>query len=241
MDERQREGVQLGDDMSRPEIVSKKKTACPNCSKTDDDKRICTVTFENHTNMFEDDNDDDRYEPYTVYIDILLKCDGCGYPFFKRIHVFSEYDEPVETYTFPATSGYGVRDDIDITQDLNECDDIVRIYKETLSAIRSKLFTLAAMGTRTLLDRAIVKITNDDAENFTGNINKAVSKNLISKVDQDLLMPILDIGGRAAHICHTPSGEDVNLWFGIVTTMIKHHMVTAERAKVAKATIPPRK
>ncbi|HEU6438721.1 MAG TPA: DUF4145 domain-containing protein [Nitratidesulfovibrio sp.] len=223
--------------MSKFEIGSQKKATCPHCSKRENDKRMCTIKGTNVTTL----NEEHDGEVYEMHIDGLFSCNGCGYPFFKRIHLFSEYDEPIGIYTFPETSGYGVRDEIDITQDLEECDDIIRIYKEIRSAINNQLFTLAAMGTRTLLDRSIVKITNEDAGTFKGNIDKAVSKNLISKVDQELLMPILDVGGRAAHMCYTPSEEDVKLWFGIVTTIIKYHIITPKRAEAAKSTIPPRK
>lgn len=231
------EGVQWGVVMSKLEIGSQRKAICPHCSKDENDKRMCTVKGVNYTTLHETHDG----EVYDLHIDALLSCNGCRYPFFKRVHIFSEFDEPVGVYTFPETSGCGVRDGIDITQDLDGCDDISRIYKEVDYAIRHRLYTLASMGTRTLLDRVIVNITKEDAGNFTGNIKKAVSKNLISKVDEDLLMPILDVGGRAAHACYTPSDEDVKLWFGIVATIIKHHIITPKRAEAAKSTIPPRK
>lgn len=134
----------------------------------------------------------------------IIRCDGCRSVSFRR------YRESTEDLVYDPQLGEGVllgteelyperRAERPVLKGWEHLPTIVlRIYKETLSAISSQQRTLAGMGIRALVEAVCIE---EDAKgkNLEKRIDALVAKGKTTQSDAEILHSTRLLGNKAAH------------------------------------------
>ena len=135
----------------------------------------------------------------------MIECCGCHFISLKRTFNFSEYDGPETEYFPPPVSRRKpswIHELVVYVPEFAVCDLLDEVY----SALHSNSRRLAAMGSRTLLDMAIVDSVGD-VGTFADKLEALQQKGIIGKIQQQFLEAALEAGNAAAHRGHCPTAQ----------------------------------
>ncbi|MYH17024.1 MAG: hypothetical protein F4149_17810 [Gammaproteobacteria bacterium] len=194
-----------------------------------------------------DDNDGDVSWGVTMEI---LECRGCGELSARRRAWFSEWENVVED---PAT-GRLVRqmpEKVDCWparrararpawQDRLPDENLRQVMEEVYVAIDHDLAVLAAIGTRTLLDRAMTLKVGDQHGGFRGKLDAMVAEGHMGEHEKGKFLVIVDVGSAAAHRGHVPDASALNGVLTAVEALLYRLFVEPKEVQAMDASTPRR-
>ena len=166
----------------------------------------------------------------------LLECSGCDTVKVRHSVSYLEtqtnlpevlYYPPIERRKPPAWS-----------QELPK--EMQELQLEVYSAVNSGTLRLAAMGTRTLLDMAIVKAVGD-VRTFQQKLATMEASGYLASKNKCFLEVAFDTGSAVAHRGHNPTLPHLEEVIDIVEHLLEDVFRFPESTKELKQAIPPRK
>jgi hypothetical protein len=180
-----------------------------------------TVTFV-HTHWFSEDcelTDDDGWTPI-VHVDLYPPAPSRKMPEWVRVHAL---------LCLPRDHLW-----------------IVKLHADIYAAIGLESYSLAAMGTRAIVD-FIVTSKAGDKGNFMDKLNRMREQSLITETQVGVIFAVFDAGSAAAHRGHSPTREDVYTQLDITESLLERIYIEpsrqrkqAEAAAVLKSRTPQR-
>lgn len=222
--------------MTEPQIIQ------VHCNKCGGERR----SFVRATHTRKEDNDVISWS-YTYEI---LECCGCGELSVRRQTWFSEWDDlDVDPLTGKEVMVPGIRVSYwpaiaqrsrpEWLDSLN--DDALRSsLEEVYAALDHDLLILAAIGTRTVLDRAMYIRIKDPPGGFRGKLDAMVKAGRIGADERNILEAMTDAGSAAAHRGFTPNLETLNTILDTVENFLQRDFVLSEAANEVRQKTPPR-
>jgi hypothetical protein len=123
---------------------------------------------------------------------------------------------------------------------------VVKLHDDIYAALATGAFSLAAMGTRAIVDFVVTSKVGD-AGGFAEKLKTMRVKGLITEVQADILGAAFEAGSAAAHRGYSPEREDVYTLLDITETLLRHLYIDpmrqrrqAEAATALKAKTPQR-
>jgi Domain of unknown function (DUF4145) len=107
---------------------------------------------------------------------------------------------------------------------------IVQLHADIYAALGMKSYSLAAMGTRAIVD-FIVTTKAGDKGYFGGKLNRMREQNLITEIQVGVIFAAFDAGSAAVHRGHSPTREDVNTQIDIAETLLQQIYIDPVRQK----------
>ena len=112
--------------------------------------------------------------------------------------------------------------------------------EEVYVAVDHGLVVLAAIGARTLLDRAISLMVVDQKNGFAGKLNAMVAKGYMRTDEKDKFLIIADAGSAAAHRAHIPDVESLDSVLTAVETLLYRLFLLPSGVKEVQENTPKR-
>ena len=100
--------------------------------------------------------------------------------------------------------------------------------------------TLAAVGARTVLDRAMTLLGAPEGDSFAGKLKHLVQQHVISQHDKHVLDALTDAGNASAHRDWRPTPEQLVTIMEGVENFLHRMFVVGAVATAMKAQVPPR-
>lgn len=229
------EGSRVQAQENEPEIV---KAHCNTCGGTRKAHR--RARYEKY--------ETDRETDWSNTIEIL-ECCGCEGLSMRHEFWFSEWDEfDYDPITGDEIRIPGVKTTIWPPQRTrkkpewaDELDDqpLRSVLDEVYAALDQGLFVLAAIGTRTMIDRAMT-LRVSDVGGFAGKLTAMVNAGRISSTDKETLLIMTDAGSAAAHRGFAPSRETLDDVLSVVEGFLDREFIFPKRAAAVKQAVPPR-
>jgi len=217
-----------------PEVV---KARCNSCGG--DRKTFKRASHENRGS--EDEISwSDTYE--------ILECCGCGEISIRHKKWLSEWDQLGQD---PVTGEPTLTPGIQITYwppptlrkkppwaDKLGDEELSRVMDETYRALNSGLIVLASIGTRTLLDRAMLLLVGDPKGGFWGKLEQMLEKGHIGHDEKEILSIITDAGSAAAHRGFAPNPEVLTTIVETVENFLHRTFILKSAANEVKTATP---
>lgn len=180
----------------------------------------------------------------------ILKCRGCDAIYVQHKHVFSE-DEDYERD--PHTGGYrpvyypkftywpapARRVRPEWTDRLG--DDVLRdLLDEVYAALDADQRVLAAIGIRTVLDRAMVLTGATEAFGFGEKLDEIKESGLIGQREKEILIVLTDAGGAAAHRGWRPEPPALATIIDGAEAFLYRALVLGDAVKAIQEEVPGR-
>jgi hypothetical protein len=182
---------------------------------------------------------------------MILECCGCHELSVQRDFWFSEWDDfdtdpltgedilvpGVQTTYWPARTTR-------MRPAWNEAleDDVLRrVFDEVYTALDQGLLVLAAIGTRTLLDRAMFLRVGDPPGGFAGKLSAMVNAGHIGSAERDILEAVTDAGSAAAHRGFVPRIETLSTIIDTVEHFLQREFILRNAAGAVRQATPPRR
>ena len=109
---------------------------------------------------------------------------------------------------------------------------MIKLHKDIYAAIGLEAYSLAAMGTRTLIDSIMTsKVGDAKGDNFKTKLDRMVSGHFISKSLSDILHICIESGNAAAHRGHSPTVQELNTLLDNTEALIEHIYIEPFRQK----------
>jgi hypothetical protein len=175
-------------------------------------------------------------EQYAVWWDIthaMFECCGCKSVVMRRIHMFSEWDEPDVRFFPPPVSRHKPKWFYDIPHEMRS------LLEEIYNSLDANTTALPLMGARALLDMLIVDKVGD-VGSFAQKLKDLESQGFISQKNREVLDAALDAGSAAAHRGYAAKLEDVQAVMDIVENLLQATYVLDKVAVKIKKSTPPR-
>lgn len=216
---------------------------CPKCNAEKNSKVI-----KEYAEMWQD-------EEYPICGSItfrILKCQGCNEVFIQKEELFSEnsthewndlkqdWEEvmiPEITY-WPALVLREQPKWIWGIKKLNP--EIASLLDELYSAVNNNLYILAAIGTRTVIDKATELLNIAPGNDFRAKLAELVKKEMISEKDRTHLQTLTNAGSAAAHRGWRPSHEDLEHMLDIMEIFLNRMFILSDSVEALRPKIPPR-
>jgi hypothetical protein len=226
----------MGQRAKAPKLV---KGHCPSCGP---DRNAKVVAY--HRDSWDTNDGIWGVDEY-----MTLKCLGCDRIYFRTDKVFSEdrmvYDEeigeeihvPNKTY-WPAPARRPVPDWTKWL--LLEDDALSELLLSTYTALDHDLRVLAAIGVRTVFDRASELLGVDPAITFAKKLDGLATNGKIGAEEKDSLSLLTDAGGAAAHRGWKPELEELDTMMGILEGFLHRNFVLPRQTKRLKSAVPPK-
>jgi Domain of unknown function (DUF4145) len=211
---------------------------CPQCGPD----RMAIISSQ-HVERWQD-NSVSGSETYNI-----LTCRGCGAIYYQRLSECSEdrdyaYGEHGETLSFARPKiSYWPAPVIRPTPPWVEglADAVLRnVLQEVYGALNADHRTLAAVGARTVLDRAMTLLQAPEGDTFEGKLKHLVQQQIISQHDRDILGALTDAGSASAHRGWRPTPEQLITIMEGVENFLHRMFVVGAAATAMKAQVPPR-
>lgn len=179
----------------------------------------------------------------------ILECCGCGGLSMSHQHWFSEWDEidqdpitgemrmrpGVKEVLWPPTNSRSKPDWVDRLK-----DKITRkVIDEIYTALDHGLTILAAIGTRTLLDRAMTMKVGD-AGTFDRKLKAMVANQRMNAEEKDIFMVMVDVGSAATHRAHSPTSKTLNKVLTAAESLLLREFIMPMDAVDVKKETPAR-
>jgi hypothetical protein len=169
----------------------------------------------------------------------MLKCCGCDTVYFEVRSIDSEdYDQngPKERVTYyPAPSKRN--EPSWMWEMLMEDDKLHSLLKETYAALNNDARVLAAVGLRTIFDRASEKFGVDPDKSFKAKLDELVTLGKIGQTERDSLDVLTDAGGAAAHRGWKPSVGQLGTLMNIGEAFLYRTIILDAEAQRLKKSI----
>lgn len=107
---------------------------------------------------------------------------------------------------------------------------IISIYNETHSALCNKLYVLAGVGIRALIE-VVCKDKSANGSNLENKIDNLVSMGVLTKDGAEILHSLRIMGNKAAHEVKPHSEEDLNTAFDVVEHLLEGVYLLPKKAK----------
>ena len=180
----------------------------------------------------------------------ILECGGCSGTSVRRRYWFSEWenvyedpltgqlvrDMPEEITCWPAKQTRARPDWGDRLADGN----LRQVMDEVYVAVDHGLVVLAAIGARTLLDRAMLLEVGDQKKGFQGKLDAMVAGGHMGPEEKDKFLVIADAGSAAAHRAHVPSAKTLDSVLTAVEALLYRLYVLPGEVKAVEASTPKR-
>jgi hypothetical protein len=180
----------------------------------------------------------------------VLECAGCGTPYFQ----IEEYDRDMGEREWDPEVGQNVlkprlthypaetrRAEPEWLVDVMAVDrNLGLLLRELYAALNSDLRVLAAVGARTVFDRASELLGVDSALPFHQKLNDLVTKGKIGLDEKAHLNVLIDAGSAAAHRGWRPKSEDIDTMMGVVEAFLKRAFVLDASLANIKSRVPPK-
>ena len=209
--------------------------------------------YTNHAVLAKQDKtDSDEDECVTLWTSYLIvQCQGCDSIYFRKESTFSEdigYNSRNEPYIptkvecFPEDEARV--DGLYLGDDVWSIPVIVQaIYRETISAIQKRLFTLVGIGVRAIVE-AICKEQKTPGKSLFEQIDNLVTQSLLTASGAKILHGIRLLGNEAAHEMKAPTEKQAIAAMKVIDHLLLGAYVLPEEAKILpeyKATKKPSK
>jgi len=123
---------------------------------------------------------------------------------------------------------------------------VAKLHSDIYEALGTGAFSLAAMGTRAIVDFVVTSKVGD-AGGFAKKLETMRVKGLITEVEAEIVNAAFDVGSAAAHRGYSPEREDVYLLLDVTETLLRQLYIDpmrqrrqAEAAAALKAKTPQR-
>ena len=180
----------------------------------------------------------------------ILECRGCSGMSVRRRYRFSEWEDvyedpltgrlvrdmPEEITYWPAKQSRARPEWRDRLPDGN----LRQVMEEVYVAIDHGLAVLAAIGARTLLDRAMLLKVGDQKNGFQGKLDAMVVAGHMLPEEKDKLLVIADAGSAAAHRAHVPDERTLDSVLSAVEALLHRLYVLPGEVKLVEASTPKR-
>lgn len=182
------------------------------------------------------DKDGESPPVYIRYIYQFLQCRGCYYVTMRRKTIYPEVldGEIITEYFPPAVSRRQP------TWSTQLPDPILQLLREVYLALHSDSQRLAMIGTRTLVDMAILDKVGD-VGNFKQKLQALEDQGFIGKRNREILEAALGAGHAAAHRGQNYKVAEVNQVIDIVENLLQAVYILEKTAAAIKKVTPPRK
>lgn len=181
-----------------------------------------------------------------------IRCSGCGNIQFQVAstdstnfdqdygpdgEVITTYDETI-TYWPPLSR----RTNPEWLMRLAQLDHrLGELLAETYQALTSELNVLAAIGMRTVFDRATEVLKIDPALPFGEKLDRLLNEGEIGDKDYHVLALLTDAGSAAAHRGWKPTATQLNTMVLILESFLYRVFILAQEAKTLAKRIPRRR
>lgn len=189
-------------------------------------------------------------DEYTSWSETVkaLECRGCGDLSMEHEFWFSEWDsigldpitgEPrmeygVKKTTWPPPS---VRKKPEWSDRLD--DSVLRdVMDETYLALDHGMMIVAAIGARTMLDRAMYLKVGDQPRGFPGKLDAMVKSGRMGSEEKETFLAITDVGNAAAHRGHAPSRRTLDAVFAATEGVLHREFILPSEAEEARRNTP---
>ena len=180
----------------------------------------------------------------------ILECGGCSGMSVRRRYWFSEWEDvyedpltgrlvkymPEEITYWPAKQSRARPEWRDRLPDGN----LRQVMEEVYVAIDHGLSVLAAIGARTLLDRAMLLKVGDQKNGFQGKLDAMVVAGHMLPEEKDKFLVIVDAGSAAAHRAHVPDERTLDSVLSAVEALLHRLYVFPGEVKHVEASTPKR-
>lgn len=178
------------------------------------------------------DPDDDIQEWYQYEV---VQCQGCRTISFLKKWQFSEdthldefgnleLDDYKELYPSRVAGRHNLRDSRYLPP------QIYSIYNETHSALCNKLYVLAGVGIRALIE-VVCKDKSAIGSNLEKQIDNLVTMGVLTKDGAEILHSLRIMGNQAAHEVKPHSEKDLNTAFDVVEHLLEGVYLLPLKAK----------
>lgn len=174
---------------------------CNGCRNNTEHRTIVKAT---KTENFDDDGC-----LFSIYTYRIIECAGCHYISFMDENIFSEdaeFDDPAYGEKYRKCCRYPIPEEGVFNESSHSRleyvlpNGIKQIYEETQEAIKNKLFIVAGIGLRTLLDTVCREQKIGSARsNLAGRLKVMREQQLISDAEYSILIEIKNIGNKSVH------------------------------------------
>ena len=183
----------------------------------------------------------------------ILKCEGCGGIYFKSHE--SILDGWVETVN-PDTGEIKLEVDETVNFWPPACDrpqprwsveiydvdkDLDFLFKEVYTALKSNLRVLAAIGMRTVFDRASGLLNIDTNRTFDDKLKDLKDNDYITENDRKALHLLVDAGSAAVHRGWRPEPKSLNQMMDILETFLQRAFFQENIGNELENEIPKRR
>lgn len=219
---------------NRPQV----RGHCPNCGPA----RFADVRGE-HIDIEDMDDETGMWAKATSRI---LQCAGCKSVYFQGAYVHSEdydYDDeghirPNERITYYPAPAKRTRPDWVSFLDLEA--GLLSLLEETYNALDVDARVLAAIGARTVFDRAAELLDINPVITFKEKLELLKAGGHIGVAEYNHLDLLTDAGGAAAHRGWRPAPAQIDTVMSIVEAFIYRTFILDAKVKKLKAQIPER-
>lgn len=198
---------------------------------------------------YEHKETDDEACVRVEYEYLVVRCAGCDHISFLERSLFSEdinqtgcdqagdpiYDVPWQEKIYPPPS---YRQEPDWLEELND-EILTEIMTQVYKALGTGANFLAAVGTRTALDRAIF-LKVGDVRNFPAGWRKLKELGIVSDHEITILDVTVQAGHAAAHRGHAPSDEEMSIILDTTESLLRRFFILEDDAKRLSKSIPSR-
>lgn len=183
---------------------------------------------------------------------MILECCGCERLYFRRDFWFSEWEsvgehpvtgEPTleggtETKYWPPASA---RKRPQWLPAIHEADHALgELLMEMYDALAGDLRVLAAVGARTVFERASDFLGVDSTLTFSEKLKKLGGDGKIGVDEHNTLEVLVDAGNAAAHRAWRPRADELNTMIDVVESFLQRSFVLGDGIKKLKASVPPK-
>ena len=205
------------------------KSYCYNCNKETNYEKIFKTEELVQTSLLKRNNDgDDKQCLYTIELHtiIICKCLGCGHLHIE--HIFKNLDKKERIYTDPAQEEFKLKKFVE--------DLPIEYFKQFIQinkALNNKMYWLACMGIRTMLDTYMTSIVGDIG-GFKKKIKEVKEKGYITEKQKELIETVIDAGNASAHRGYEPTKEVMEQIIQIIYNIFENTILDRNINKINK-------
>jgi hypothetical protein len=178
----------------------------------------------------------------------ILKCRGCEAVYVQKGETCSEddhhyQDEHGEWFTeYPERKTYWpaatTTKEPDWAYVFAVDNDLSNLFRELYVALNSELPVLAAIGIRTVFDRASELLGINSSLPFARKLKELEAQGRIGADEREHLLVLTDAGGAAAHRGWRPKPEQLDTLVSTLEAFLYRTMVLGDALKTLKAAVP---
>lgn len=183
----------------------------------------------------------------------VLECRGCGHHYFKSTSSNSEdyhdyYDEELETHarehieTIKYWPPAAKRQRPEWASEIGFEDRVLgSLFNDVYTALSNNLGVLAAIGMRTVFDRASELLKIDPALPFQDKLKELKSGDHITEKEKAVLGALINAGSAAAHRGWQPKPKQLDAMMAILEAFLHRAFLLEEIGEELDKGVPTRK